>query len=374
MFRSETRLPHLLSPEAYFDPQQALREEPLLRKSWHPVALVEQLAQPGDFITCEVAGEAIQIRNFDGELRALSNVCAHRHCLISSCAHGNSSTMRCQYHGWEYGHDGKTRRIPEPTNFRPFESSGEQIPVFRVEACGPLVFVSPSSSGPDLKATLGELFSRLKDRPTEEWRPFLVQEMEHQANWKVVVENTLEAYHVPYIHAETFKETPSEQRSEHRFSAEGTSFHSTLPFAPESRTDAWFQRREGQFLRWLGRPVTSEYSQYHLFPNLLFSVTDAITLSHCVVPTGPDTCRSIVFQLGVCPTEARLKRLVCRGWGRMTGWVTQQIMAEDASLFPRIQKGLRSSSVEGVLGRCEERLHSFQSYIFAQTQSTSRVA
>jgi len=374
MFRSDTRLPHLLSPEAYFDPQQALREEPLLRQSWHPVALFEQLARPGDFVTCEVAGEAIQIRNFDGELRALSNVCAHRHCLISSCGRGNSSTMRCQYHGWEYGRDGRTRRIPASNNFRPFESSGEQIPMFRVEACGPLVFVSPSASGPGLSDVLGDVSSRLKDRPPEDWRPFLLLEMEHQANWKVVVENTLEAYHVPYIHAETFKETPSEQRSEHRFSAEGTSFHSTLPFAPESKTDAWFQQREGQFLRWLGRPVTSEYSQYHLFPNLLFSVTDAVTLSHCVLPTGPDTCRSVIFQLGICPNRGALKRQGCRAWGRITAWLTHRIMSEDALLFPQIQRGLKSSSGEGVLGRCEERLHSFQSYISERTQSASRAA
>ena len=374
MFRSETRLPHLLTPDAYFNPQQAVREEPLLRQSWHPVALVEQFAKPGDFVTCEIAGEAVQIRNFDGELRALSNVCAHRHCLISSCSRGNSETMRCQYHGWEYGHDGRTRRIPASSNFRPFNFSGEQIPTFRVEPCGPLVFVSPSPSGPGLSDVLGEFHSRLEGRTSTEWRPFLVQEMEHQANWKVVVENTLEAYHVPYIHPETFKETPPEQKSEHRFSDVGTSFHSTLPFAPESKMDAWFQQREGQFLRWLGRPVTSEYSQYHLFPNLLFSMTDAVTLSHCVLPTGPDTCRSIIFQFGICPERGILKRQVSRVWGRLTAWLTRQIMMEDASLFPKIQKGLRSSSGAGVLGRCEERLHSFQSYISEQTQSMSRAA
>ncbi len=138
--------------------------------------------------------------------------------------------------------------------------------------------------------------------------------------------------------------------------------------------DAWFQQREGQFLRWLGRPVTSEYSQYHLFPNLLFSMTDAVTLSHCVLPTGPDTCRSIIFQFGICPERAILKRQVSRVWGRLTAWLTRQIMMEDASLFPKIQKGLRSSSGAGVLGRCEERLHSFQSYISEHTQSMSRAA
>ena len=115
MFISKTRLPHILPPDAYFNPKQLEQEAAeLFQSAWHFVGTTNQLRKPGDFISTTLLDRPIQIRNFDGELRALSNVCAHRHCLITNKPNGNSPTMRCQYHGWEYGQDGATRKIPEP--------------------------------------------------------------------------------------------------------------------------------------------------------------------------------------------------------------------------------------------------------------------
>ena len=34
-------------------------------------------------------------------------------------------------------------------------------------------------------------------------------------NWKVPIENTLEAYHVPLVHPNTFRENPGSERATH---------------------------------------------------------------------------------------------------------------------------------------------------------------
>lgn len=361
-FQSTNRLPHLLSPQAYWT-EEAYRseQEQLFSDTWHFVGTQAELSRPGDFLTCQVAGHPIQVRNFDGEIVALSNVCAHRHALISSEACGNSQRMHCQYHGWEYGSDGCTRKIPQPKNFVPFEDQGFRIPVHRAESIGQLVFVNLASDAEPLSEWLGDFAGHLATAFGDQWKLTLNWSPEYAANWKVPVENSLESYHVPNVHPETFKEDPGADRSEHTLLAKRTSMETKLPFAPHSRIDAIIQNLETRIVRWLGHQPTEAYSQHHVFPNLLFSFTDTISLIQAVTPSGPDSCRAIVRQFSrQAESRGALKGMLGRGWGRFKAEVTRKILKEDRQMFRSIQQGLRSSSQQGVLGICEERIHAFQ--------------
>src|SRR5438132_76724 len=108
------RLPHVLPPRAYFDPAHHARElEALFVPGWHAVATTTRLARPGDFVTTELLGQPVLVRNCGGELRAFQNVCAHRHSLLTRAPHGHAARMRCQYHGWEYDDAGRTIKVPD---------------------------------------------------------------------------------------------------------------------------------------------------------------------------------------------------------------------------------------------------------------------
>ena len=83
------RLPHRLSPSAYFlEDDFILEKRQLLEPAWHLVGTTADLKRHGDFVTVDLLGRAIQVRNFDGQLVAVSNVCAHRHCLLRDSARG----------------------------------------------------------------------------------------------------------------------------------------------------------------------------------------------------------------------------------------------------------------------------------------------
>ena len=288
MFVSDRRLPHVLAPSSYWEEAAYQREiAHVLRSSWHVVGTTAELAHPGDFLTRVVAGTSLQVRNFNGELRALSNVCAHRHAEICSLTHGNSPTLRCQYHGWEYQSDGRTGRIPAPKNFVPLDRDAARLPQYPLETVGQLVFVNLSPTPIPLIHFMGEEFhARLSERFSYDWNLALRWEPNYQCNWKIPVENSLEAYHVPSVHPHTFKEDPGSDRSRHELLGNRTWFETTLPFSPHSRLDATFQRLEGRFVHWLGHDARGIYQQHHVFPNLLFSFTDAISLVNCVVPAG----------------------------------------------------------------------------------------
>ncbi len=342
-----------------------MRELVVLRRTWHVVGTTAELARPGDFITTDIAGVAIQVRNFDGEIRALSNVCSHRHCLISSKRAGHSSRMRCQYHGWEFHADGRTGRIPEPKNFVPFDREKLRLPAYRVAKVGQLVFVNVDPDAPTLVDFLGQdFYDFLEQRFGNPWKASLRWHPEYPANWKVPIENSLEAYHVPAVHPNTFKVDPGEEKSEHLLLDNRTAFFAKLPFCPHSTIDAFFQRSEGRVVSWLGYADTQQYSQHHVFPNLLFSFTDAMSLCHTIMPTSPTGSRAVVRQFGRAPTAGRqFLQPVAWLWSRLTASLNKHILKEDLAMFRSIQSGLERSPHSGVLGRCEERLHAFQQYM-----------
>lgn len=371
MFVSKSRLPHLLSPQDYYCEEQYQRElEALLLPAWHAVGTTNELKRDGDFITCELLGHPIQVRVFDGQLRALSNICAHRHCLISSKTRGRSRRMKCQYHGWEYGEDGVTRKIPEPKNFAPFSGKGECIPVYQVDTCGQIVWVCLKQGVPDLPTFLGKYYEIIKEKFGSKTKQFMKLNVAYKANWKVPVENSLEAYHVPSVHQNTFRVDPGEDRSNHYLDEHSTSFETPLPFSPHSRLDNTVQRCESSVMRMLGVETSGMYWQHHVFPNLLMSFTDAINLIHSVVPTGPRTSTAWIRQFGNTGNSSwGPRRIVASGWGHFKALITKQIMKEDLALIPDVQAGLEKSKEVGVLGRCEERIHAFQEYVINAVNS-----
>ena len=370
MFLHSTRLPHLLSPDCYRGEAWYAREvSEVLRGAWHVVCSRDDLAQPGDFLTCELFGVPLQLRNFAGEIRALSNVCAHRHCLISSFERGNSPRMECQYHGWEYDGDGRTRKIPQPKNFAPFERDQHLLEAYRVETCGALVFASLAEEGASLREHLGDLYERVAERFGEGWKNFLRWNPNYAANWKVPLENAIEAYHVPFVHPHTFREDPGAERSTHVLNEQHTWFGTDLPFSPHSRIDTWFQRCEGWLMRRLGETPQGRYEQHHIFPNLLFSFTDVVSMCQCVIPTGPTHCRAVVRQFGnVGQRASGLARWISNVWGRIEAAVSRGILQEDLAMFAEIQRGLEASRKTGLLGACEERIWKFQQYIHARCE------
>ena len=368
MFVSSTRLSHLLSPSHYVD-ESAYRDEAanVLAASWHVVGTTAELRDPGSFITANLFGTPVQVRNFDGTLAALSNVCAHRHSLISSKRCGKSEAMECQYHGWQYQKDGSTGRIPEPKNFVPFDQPRPCLPRYSVETVGQLVFVNLSKSPRSLIEFFGSDFHQLlSERFSERWTLSLSWNPDYLVNWKIPLENSLEAYHVPNVHPHTFRSDPGESKSEHVLLPHRTAFGTTLPFAAHSRLDVLFQRMGGRLAKWLGYEVTNRYWQHHVFPNLLFSFTDAISLCNCIVPSGATACSATVRQFGRLDAKGRLlQNALGRLWSQLNAIITKRILIEDLKIFDAIQAGMRASRQPGVLGRCEERIHRFQEFLLS---------
>ena len=173
------------------------------RRSWFFVGLASELPVPGDYRTIETAGgPVILLRDQSGELRAFANCCRHRGSLLLAGS-GNVRVLRCPYHAWAYRLDGSLFAAPAMDRTEGFDRLAHSLAPVRLEQWDGLVFLNFDTSAAPLVEHLGDLPARLGCYQFGDmvctWR----YEIECRCNWKMLVENALEAYHTGTVHATT---------------------------------------------------------------------------------------------------------------------------------------------------------------------------
>lgn len=125
---------------------------------WFYVARESELPHVGDFKLLKLAKRSvIVVRDDDGRLRVLLNVCRHRSVPVCRQAHGNARTFTCMLHGWVYNTKGaligvhgpgrSIREVPEREGLRP---------VPRIETASGCLYASLESDGESLGDYLGK--------------------------------------------------------------------------------------------------------------------------------------------------------------------------------------------------------------------------
>ncbi|WP_020468180.1 aromatic ring-hydroxylating oxygenase subunit alpha [Zavarzinella formosa] len=358
MFVHQQHLRHLLRPDQYYSAEQHQAElRHLLHPAWHPVAIKADLAKPGDFLTLQLLDTPLLLRNMDGELTAFLNVCPHRHSKLTDQARGSSPKLKCQYHGWEFDRDGRTGKIPDARAFRPWDRENSCLRKFRVDTCGEVVFVCLSDETPALRDWAAPFWELWNEGFGGDYEFSAAWEIDFSCNWKVILENSLESYHIPQVHPKTFKVFPEETNAWHELNPRFSSFRTIPPSEVAIRIQNWIIRR-------LGGRITHEYWHRVLHPHLTFSTMDSTRLIQCVLPTSPTTCRyrSMLFTLRGSrrnPLAYALYRFL-----KMTAtFVAKKVVNEDGVIYEGVQRGLEASPHPGVIGTREERIFVFQEYV-----------
>lgn len=373
MYQSSVAFEAPLSPRMFFAADAHARENQFVfETTWQLIGLASSICKPGQYISTEVGSVPIVVRNFDGQLVALRNVCSHRHCTLVSARQGRSEKLKCPFHGWEFGADGRTRKIPAAKNFPDFDRERYTITSFPVERCGDLLFVRTSNDGASLREWLGELFTRIETWTSgPDWKPTVSRLLPMPANWKIPVEVSLESYHIPEVHPQSFGEDPGETKSEHAFAENSSSFFTS--FNTPRLINKLLKVCESFIMKVLGTPFSAKYEHHHIYPNLLISHTPSLTLVQIVRPLTATTCVSDVWQYGRQSKRRNpISKMTAWLWGRFTGWLSYQILKEDMRIFSHVQRGEQAATDRSILGRCEERLYAFQKFLHDRIENQNR--
>ena len=200
----------LLNREALVS-SEILQEEikRIFAKCWIYVGHTSEIRNPGDFVTRKVAGRPIIFcRDNDGQVQCLFNTCRHRGAIVCTAHKGNQRGFRCVYHGWAYINDGRLAGVPGSDAYsESFDKSelGLRKPV-RFEEYRGFWFLNLDKDAPSLSDYLGrakEYIDLVLDQsPSQEMEIITgVQEYDVAANWKLMVENSVDDYHIPTTHS-----------------------------------------------------------------------------------------------------------------------------------------------------------------------------
>jgi Rieske 2Fe-2S family protein len=253
----------------------------------------------------DVAGESILVTSDEcSVLHASYNVCRHRGSQLhpvdaarvpttSACA---ASAIRCPYHSWTYGLDGRLLRaphadVPEPELFR--------LSPVAVDTWGGFVFVhlTPEQAGSLADAVDGPARS-LANYRLDGLVTGATLEYDVAANYKVLLENYNECYHCGPVHPELCRLVPAFGGG-----GGGLDWAAGIPH----RDGAWTFTTTGTTTRaplpGLSEAERTRHKGDLVYPNLMLSASADHVAAFVLLPQAVDRTR-VVCSLLFAPDEA----------------------------------------------------------------------
>ena len=332
-----------------------LEQRHIFARDWLCAGRADALREPGDYLTMEISGEPILVlRDRDGSLRAMSNVCRHRMSTLLE-GRGNTRAIVCPYHAWTYNLDGSLRGAPAMTLNEGFCKDQIALPQVRCEIWAGWIMVTLDPDVPPPSQRLAAVSDLIGPFQMENYVETFREEFHWATNWKVLAENFMESYHLPVCHAGTIGGHVDLLKMSCPEGLPAFNYHSILKndaldlaLAHPSNT-----RLEGDQRRttWL----------LSIYPSLMITLSPGYFWYLSLTPDGPGHV-NVVFGGGLAPDFAadpasavhftRLKTLL------------DEVNIEDKGCVERVYRGLSAGlSAPGPLSHLERPNYDFARYI-----------
>jgi choline monooxygenase len=294
--------------------------------TWQLAARREQVEQPGQYVTTDVAGEPIVVvRGNDGVLRGFFNVCRHHAARVMTQPQGNAAQLRCPYHGWTYSLEGELKGTPDFSGVCDFDRAGNGLVSVQLAEWENWVFINLNPRSLSLNDFLTtDLTNEIAPLGLRDLHWFERRHYDFDCNWKVFVDNYLDGgYHVPYLHKGL-----DSVLDYGKYMIENGTRH-CLQWSPmvsdgaEAQTGAVRQGDRALY--------------YWIYPNFMINWYDGVLDTNLVIPRGVDQTE-VIFDFyfpDVTSDEARQRN-------HASVEVGQRIQDEDVDICKSVQRGLNS--------------------------------
>ena len=186
----------------YISPEHArLEKERLWPRVWQMACREEEIPNPGDYYTYNIADESIAVvRTETGDIAAYYNVCPHRgRRLTTGC--GKMGRFHCKYHGWKWSLDGKPLDVIDRQDWGDLLQDPDiTLQAVKVGRWGGWVFINMDPESESLDQYLAPAKPFLDPFEFEKMRYRWRRQITLPANWKVALEAFNEGYHVQTTH------------------------------------------------------------------------------------------------------------------------------------------------------------------------------
>jgi choline monooxygenase len=342
--------------ENYLDPNRFTAELEMLRSFPSVYLPSAAIPNPGDHADRVCFGVPLfAVRGRDGRARVFRNACRHRGTTLvdgPGCTHA----LVCRYHGWTYRLDGWLSHVPHPEAFPDLDMATRGLVEVDSREVDGLIIIGPlqpqATDGrrPQADAAMAALAdgSPWRDKLLPADRLVAVRPTPRPMNWKVLVEQFLEGYHIRSTHKETFY--PIQYDDLNVVEAFGPNSRITFPYRNIERL------RDRPESTWsVNHRVTYVY---HLFPNVIFATfpnqvlvitVDPIDIDHSTVTLYAMVTPDVTQRASTDPDAAVGARDLLNEGG-----------VEDNEMSEGVQRGLHAGANSFVeFGRHESAIGRF---------------
>jgi phenylpropionate dioxygenase-like ring-hydroxylating dioxygenase large terminal subunit len=340
--------------ENYLSAGRFSEELRLLRRMPSVFVPSATIPNPGDHVERTAFGVPLfAVRGRDQRARVFRNACRHRGFALVEEA-GCSYALVCRYHGWTYRLDGSLSHVPHADAFPELDMSTRGLVEVASREVDGLIIIGALDAGQP-GAAADEAMAALTDGSP--WREKLVpakrlvyvESTPKAMNWKVLVEQFLEGYHIRSTHKDTF------------FPVQYDDLNVVEQFGPNSRIT--FPYRNIERLR--DRPETTWTTDarvtyvYHLFPNVMVATFPDLVLVIAIDPVDIDHSTLVVYTM-VRPEIADRASVDSPKNPAGAGSFIARGAVEDNEMSVGVQRGLHAGANEFVeFGRHESAIGHF---------------
>ncbi|MEM7215576.1 MAG: aromatic ring-hydroxylating dioxygenase subunit alpha [Pseudomonadota bacterium] len=327
-------------------------------KNWVCIGFSHEVEKNGEAMPVNFAGHPLLIvRNREGEIKVFHNVCRHRCIQLVDKHRVVGNLIRCPYHAWAYDLDGNLRAAPHFGGANMHIAEGmdrSQTGLIEVRAhiWNDWIFVNIDGNCEPFEEYSATLRARLEG---VEWDKVdhigTLDFGEVACNWKFIMENFIEPYHVQFVH----KSTTDQPLEDHYTIIDGNCMGSAVDLDEEAGTAG-------------SLAVSSRYLA--LYPNFILGryFPDQIGV-YLNIPTGPGTMlqkRALYTTEGQELSAKEVEGLKSLWW---------DVHKEDHEMTERMQLGRASivSKNGGLLSPVwEDSVRTFQELVARDVTSAER--
>ncbi|MFT7558712.1 MAG: nitrite reductase/ring-hydroxylating ferredoxin subunit [Flavobacteriales bacterium] len=323
-------------------------KEYALQSTWLLTAITHEFEEDGTYHSRELMGVPIIIWRVGDEFKAYKNVCPHRHSkILASDSSGVAGQLRCPYHGWEFNGAGRVCKIPDAQCFKGLKKEGSHnLSEIKLEVLGCLIFVRfDSSSKQSLKEFMGDdYFTALGKLCTKAVQLLAARRSDLACNWKLIFENSIEDYHTPTVHPNSFGQEIVLADADLRYELNAIGNGCLM---------SGHNGGNGEGVN-LDAPIVA-LSLFNGFHATLAKTPTTVVTFEQTLPTSAGTCeRRLWVFCSKRATGARKDEIK---------HYSAQVQSEDEVLMPGMQIGKQFADTAQLLGQYEARVSYFHEYL-----------
>lgn len=332
-------------PNAHYQDPAIHAEETsaLLQNEWAGLAATADVPEPGDAVPLEFAGiPLLLLRDKDGQVRVFQNICRHRGMILVEEPRKIEGAIRCPYHSWCYGTDGRLVSTPHVGGPGQNTHDGVQksdlgLIEVRSHIWFGIVWVNISGDAAPFEVANAKLLERWAefDKPMYHGGAESAFTLEVNCNWKLAVENYCESYHLPWVHPglNSYSRLEDHYHLEEpgAYSGQGTYVYRQL----KGEDGSVFPDFDGLSEKW---DTAAEYAA--LYPNVLLGVHRDHAFAILLIPQGQNrTIEKVHLFYPSANTDDDLRARNAAQW--------KEVFVEDVFVVEGMQRGRAAPGFDG---------------------------